>query len=114
MSADREYVLEGHRSMTESDIQGGRAWMAAATMPVSVGVFDSEDPLIASGAGHSPRCLGQIEVLREDLPAGAELRTGMRIEVSDCFGNARVCRVESWRSVGPLVQITLAAVDQGA
>ena len=112
--SDADYILSASREMTASDVQGGSAIYAGATLDCTVGVFELENPLLAAGGGHSPRLMGTIETAAEDMPANTALATGQLIDVADSRGTTRRCKVASWVSMGPLWQITLAALDQGA
>ena len=112
--SDRDYLLGAFRQMVVSDVQGGSATYAGATLDCAVGVFDLENPLLAAGGGHSPRLVGLIEVAVEDLPTTPTLATGQLMDVADSAGTLRRCKIESWRPVGPLWQITVVAVNQNA
>ena len=58
--------------------------------------------------------LGTIEVADEDLPDGVTIVHDEPIDVTDGMGRLRHCRIVSWASVGPLWQITVVDLDQGA
>ena|ERR1035438_6548250 len=83
--------------------------------PTTAGAFELENPLLAAGGGHSPQLMGVIEVAMED-PDGFTLTfaTGQLIDVTDGTGTLRHCKVVTWSNVGPLRQITLADLNQGA
>jgi hypothetical protein len=115
LMTDSDYILSGFREMTRSDVQGGSATYAGVAFDCTVGVFDLENPLFAAGGGHSPRLLGTLEIADEDMPEGMEpIATGRPIDVTDGMGRLRHCKVVSWSTVGPLWQITVADLDQGA
>jgi hypothetical protein len=112
---DAAYILSGHRQMVDSDLQGGTANFGAFTSPCTVGVFDLENPLLAEGGGHSPRLMGVIEVADEDLPeSGFPFSTGQPVTITDGTETPRACKVESWRNLGPLWQVTVVDLSQGA
>jgi hypothetical protein len=111
--ADSDYILGGFREMTASDVQGGSAVYAGETLDCTVGVFELENPLLAAGGGHSPRLMGLIEIAVEDFPAKAALATGQPIDVTS-MGILRHCKVASWANLGPLWQITVVDLNQGA
>ena len=112
---DAAYILGGHREMAKSDLQGGTAKFSKFTCPCTVGIFDTEDPLVAAGGGHSPRLMGVVEIADEDLPDEPfPLSTGIPVTVTDGTGTPRACKVDSWRNLGPLWQLTVIDLSQGA
>ena len=48
------------------------------------------------------------------IPTGACFSTGQRVSVTDGAGVTRDCKLESWRAVGPLWQIAVVDVNEGA
>ena len=111
--ADSDYILGGFREMTASDVQGGSAVYAGETLDCTVGVFELENPLLAAGGGHSPRLMGVIEIAAEDFDDMPTFATGQTVDVTS-MGTLRHCKIASWMSVGPLWQLTLADLNQGA
>lgn len=111
MTEDDVYILGGFREMTRSDVQGGSA-VYTAKLACTVGVFELENPLVAGG--HSPRLMGTIEVAAEDVPEKAPFAAGQLLDVTDGAGTLRHCKIESWESAGPLWQITVCDLNQGA
>ena len=111
--SDSDYILGAFREMTRSDLQGGLCEFTGAIPGVSfyctVSVFDLENPLVAAGGGHTPRMLGTIEIAQEDFPEGTvfSLATGLLVDVTDGAGVLRHCKVDSWKNLGPLWQITV-------
>ena len=110
---DAAYILAGHRSMTQSDVQGGSAeYNGEKGIPATIGTFEIEDPLMTGG--HSPRLMGVIEIADEDLPADSELATDQEITVTDGLGRDRDCKIVSWKQSGPLWQIAVHDLNQGS
>jgi hypothetical protein len=116
--ADSDYILGAFREMTTSDVQGGSASYGSVIFPCTVGVFNLENPLVAAGGGRSPRMMGVIEIASEDLSVPDwqwnGFATDQPIDVTDGNGNVRACKIDSWRNVGPLWQLTLVDLNQGA
>jgi len=100
--------------MARSDVMGGSCVYGAATLGCTVGVFELENPLLAAGGGHYPRLMGAIETAAEDMPANTALASGQLIDMADSRGTTRHCKVVSWVSMGPLWQITVCDLNQGA
>lgn len=112
--SDSAFILGGFRQMSCSDVQGGSVSYGGVTFPATVGIFDVENPLAAAGGGHSPRLLGIVEIANEDFPFPAGLATDQEMDVTDGAGVVRYCRVVSWTNLGPLWQVTVADLNQGA
>ena len=112
--ADSDYILGGFREMTASDVQGGHAAYGGQTYDCTVGVFTLENPLLAAGGGHSPRLMGTVEIAAADFEDAPTFSTGQLIDVMDSAGTVRHCKISTWLSVGPLWQLTLVDLNQGA
>lgn len=114
--ADSDFILDAFREMTTSDLQGGTANYGGVIFPCTLGVFDLENALVAAGGGRSPHTVGVIEIANQDFPTDAPptFATDQPITITDSFGNVRSCRIQSWRSVGTLWQLTVIDLNQGA
>lgn len=117
--SDSDFIERGHREMTRSDVLGGSCQFAGLPGVVfycTVGVFDQENPLVAAGGGRSPQLVGLVEIAAEDVPADVAfgIKTDMPLEVTDAAGRVRQCRVASWSNLGPLWQMSVIDVSDGA
>lgn len=109
--SDASYILDGHRQMVQSDVQGGTVHYDGETLDATIGGFDMEDPLMTGG--HAPRLTGTVEVADEDLPDGFEFASDQEITVTDGLGRTRDCKLVTWRQSGPLWQLVVHDINQG-
>ena len=109
--SDAQYAAGGFREMVKSDLQGGTLHFANAAYDCTVGTFTKQDVL---GDGSIPMMLGDAQILLDDLPAGFELKLGMDIVVMPNTGRVRNCKLHSTQNSGPLINIILRDINEGA
>lgn len=107
-------MLAAHRQMLRSDLQAGVARYANADFPCTIGVFTIQQILTADGGGLTPVLMGTLEIAKGDLPDQLQFRSEQPIIVTPKIGIARNCRIHSLTDTGPLWQLTLKDLNQGA
>ena len=112
--ADSDYMLRGFRQMLQSDLMGGTIEYNGNTFPACIGIFQILQTMRPDGGGFSPSLEGVATVAWSDLPPATKFTAGQFITANPLAGQSRLCKVVSVKDMGPLVEITLSAQNQGA
>jgi hypothetical protein len=110
--SDAAFALAGFRAMVQSDLQGGELVIGDATYDCTVGTFAERDVLVDGGV--SPMLLGDAQVAIADFVAGFKFYRGLALTVKPNTGAQRKCDIQSAEHQGPLVNLVLHDIHQGA
>lgn len=112
-------LLMGHARMLASDFGGTITW-TGVTIPATIGSFDVQQILSPDGGGFSPSVIGIATVSRADVlekyPAFTGFKRGQSVTCTPADTNrpSRNCRIFEMRDCGPLIELSLNDLNQGA
>ena len=110
--SDASYAACGFREMVKSDLQGGTLNFLNAAYDCTVGTFQKQDMLVSGGI--TPMMIGDAQIALADLPADFELTLGLKITVIPNTGRVRQCQLHSTQNSGPLINLLLRDINEGA